>query len=94
MRRNLFVVVLVVIPAGEFAMGSPASEAGRGVDEGPQRQVSIAQAFALGRGEVTVAEFRRFIDEAGYKTEAERDSRTQGCSGFICFRLACLWIRI
>lgn len=73
---------MVVIPAGQFTMGSPAAEAGRGVDEGPQRQVSIA-LIALGRGEVTVAEFRRFADESGYKTEAERDARAQGCSGFI-----------
>ena len=74
---------MVVIPAGDFTMGSPASEAGRGVDEGPQRQVSIAQGFALGRSEVTVAEFRRFADESGYRTEAERDVRALGCSGFI-----------
>ncbi len=73
---------MVIIPAGEFTMGSPASEAGRGFDEGPQRQVSIA-LYALGRTEVTVAEFRRFADESGFKTEAERDSRAQGCSGFI-----------
>ena len=73
---------MVVIPAGEFTMGSPASEAGRGVEEGPQRQVSIA-LYALGRSEVTVAEFRRFAEESGYRTEAERDSRAQGCSGFI-----------
>jgi formylglycine-generating enzyme required for sulfatase activity len=74
---------MVVMPPGEFTMGSPASEGGRGVDEGPQRQVQIAQPFALGRSEVTVAEFRRFAEESGYRTEAERDSRTQGCSGFI-----------
>ena len=73
---------MVVIPAGEFSMGSPASEAGRGVDEGPQRQVAIA-LYALGRSEVTVAEFRRFAEESGYKTDAERDARAQGCSGFI-----------
>ena len=73
---------MVVIPAGEFTMGSPAAEAGRGVDEGPQRQVAIA-LYALGRSEVTVAEFRRFAEESGYRTEAERDSRAQGCSGFI-----------
>ncbi len=74
---------MVVLPAGEFTMGSPAAEAGRGFDEGPQRVVSIAQPFALGRAEVTVAEFRRFADESGYRTEAERDARAQGCSGFI-----------
>jgi formylglycine-generating enzyme required for sulfatase activity len=71
---------MVVIPAGEFTMGSPAAEAGRAMDEGPQRQVAFAQPFAMGRSEVTVAEFRRFADEAGYRTEAER---AQGCSGFI-----------
>ena len=73
---------MVVIPAGEFTMGSPATDAGRGVDEGPQRQVAIA-LYALGRSEVTVAEFRRFADESGYQTEAEREGRAQGCSGFI-----------
>jgi len=73
---------MVVIPAGEFTMGSPASEAERGVDEGPQHQVAIA-LYALGRSEVTLAEFRRFADESGYKTDAERDARAQGCSGFI-----------
>jgi formylglycine-generating enzyme required for sulfatase activity len=74
---------MVVVPAGDFTMGSPASEAGRAFDEGPQRLVTIAQPFALGRNEVTVAEFRRFADETGYKTEAEREGRAQGCSGFI-----------
>jgi len=74
---------MVALPVGEFTMGSPAAEVGRGLDEGPQRQVLITQAFALGRSEVTVAEFRRFVDEAGYKTEAERDTRAPGCSGFI-----------
>jgi formylglycine-generating enzyme required for sulfatase activity len=74
---------LVVIPSGEFTMGSPAAESGRGVDEGPQHPVSIAQPFALGRSEVTVAEFRRFVQDTGYQTEAERDSRAQGCAGFI-----------
>jgi formylglycine-generating enzyme required for sulfatase activity len=74
---------MVVVPSGEFTMGSPAAEGERAVDEGPQRQVSIAQPFALGRSEVTVAEFRRFVEESGYRTEAERDTRAQGCSGFI-----------
>ena len=74
---------MVVIPAGEFTMGSLAAEAGRGVEEGPQRQVTIGQPFALGRSEVTVAEFRRYVEESGYRTEAERDTRAQGCSGFI-----------
>lgn len=73
---------MVVIPAGEFSMGSPASEAGRDTDEGPVHRVSIGQPFALGRNEVTVAQFRRFVDEAGYKSEAERNVGGQGCRAF------------
>ena len=44
---------MVVIPAGEFLMGSPPNEAERGNDEGPQRKVIIARPFAAGEFEVT-----------------------------------------
>ena len=73
---------LVVIAAGEFTMGSPASEAGRFDHEGPQRAVRIARPFALGRSEVTFAEFQRFAQEAGYRTEAERNVGRPGCFAF------------
>jgi len=53
--------VMVVIPAGEFLMGSPASEAGRENAEGPQRRVTIRR-FALAQLEVTFDEFDRFVD--------------------------------
>jgi formylglycine-generating enzyme required for sulfatase activity len=43
---------MVVIPAGRFLMGSPASEAGRSTDEGPQRWVDVPR-FAMGKFEVT-----------------------------------------
>jgi formylglycine-generating enzyme required for sulfatase activity len=43
---------LVVVPGGLFMMGSPNTEAGRGRDEGPQREVSISP-FAIGKYEVT-----------------------------------------
>jgi len=55
-----------VVPAGSFTMGSPASESERGNDEGPQHQVRIGKAFAIGKFEVTVGEFRRFVQAAGY----------------------------
>ena len=69
---------LVVIPAGKFLMGSPEGEEGHGPDE-RQHEVSVA-AFALGRYEVTVGEFRRFVEASGYKTDAERNAGGQkGC---------------
>jgi len=43
---------LVVVPGGLFMMGSPATQTGRGRDEGPQREVSISP-FAIGKYEVT-----------------------------------------
>ncbi len=48
---------LVVVPAGTFKMGSPASEEGRDDDEGPQHRVTIAKPFAVGKYEVTFAEW-------------------------------------
>ncbi len=42
---------MVAIPAGEFQMGSPASEPNRKGDEGPQRTVSI-RAFWMGKHEI------------------------------------------
>jgi formylglycine-generating enzyme required for sulfatase activity len=59
---------MVVIPAGRFVMGSPASEPGREKDEGPQRDVTLATDLAVGRGPVTVAEFRAFVQATGHQT--------------------------
>ena len=48
---------MVVVPAGEFMMGSPDSEVHRRMDEGPQRKVTVAAPFAVGKFEVTFAEW-------------------------------------
>ncbi|MHC6202342.1 formylglycine-generating enzyme family protein [Breznakiellaceae bacterium SP9] len=61
---------LVRIQGGTFTMGSPADEAGRDSDEGPQHQVTVS-GFSIGKYEVTVANFRAFVQATGYKTEAE-----------------------
>ena len=53
---------MVVIPAGEFLMGSPAGEKNRVEDEGPQHPVTIRQAFAIGRYEVTFAQYQAYVD--------------------------------
>jgi hypothetical protein len=44
---------MVVVPAGSFAMGSPATEEGRDPNEGPQHSVTIAKPFAISKFEVT-----------------------------------------
>jgi uncharacterized protein (TIGR02996 family) len=48
---------LDLIPPGHFRMGSPASEAGRGKDEGPLHEVEITRPFYLGVFPVTQAQW-------------------------------------
>jgi hypothetical protein len=48
---------MIVVPAGEFMMGSPSDEKGRGQNEGPQRKVVLARAFAVSKFEVTFDEW-------------------------------------
>ncbi len=51
---------MVPVPAGEFTMGTPDGEAGRGDDEGPQRIVRV-DAFWMGAHEVSWDAFRHFM---------------------------------
>src|ERR1700722_14646439 len=60
--------VMVGIPAGKFAMGSPASEGGRFDNEGPRHYVSV-RAFALGKYDVTSEQFLIFLRETGYQPQ-------------------------
>jgi sulfatase modifying factor 1 len=64
-------IVLVLIPAGEFEMGSPETEPDRSKRERLHRRV-IRKPFYLGETEVTVGQFRRFVRASGYETDAER----------------------
>jgi formylglycine-generating enzyme required for sulfatase activity/predicted Ser/Thr protein kinase len=50
-------IELVEIPAGEFLMGSPDTEANRSSDESPQHQVSVS-SFHMGKYQVTQAQWR------------------------------------
>ena len=54
-----------MVPAGEFMMGSPESERGRNKDEGPQRKVTISKPFAVGKFEVTFAQWDACVAESG-----------------------------
>ena len=84
-------LTMVLIPPGEFMMGSTEEEQKRFVEdaeavnndwaagaipnEGPQHCVRITKPFYLGRYEVTRGQFREFVKETQYKTDAERDGK-------------------
>ena len=55
---------MVMIPAGEFRMGSPSNEPQRDSDEGPQRNVTISE-FALAKTEVTFAQWAACVAAGG-----------------------------
>ncbi len=80
---------MVLIPAGEFQMGSGESaeetaaffnktygghlvQAKWFKDEHPQHRVRITKPFYLGTYHVTRGQFRQFVKDSGYKTDAEK----------------------
>nr|VFK54203.1 MAG: Formylglycine-generating enzyme, required for sulfatase activity, contains SUMF1/FGE domain [Candidatus Kentron sp. TC] len=67
---------MAIIPSGRFLMGSPKEEKGRESNEGPRHGVSVVEPFLITRCEVTVGEFRAFVEDTDYRTGAERG---QGC---------------
>jgi len=68
---------MIIIPAGRFEMGSPESEKGRSSRESPKHLVAIVHPFAIGRCEITVGQFRTFVNETGYVTSAESGNGCQ-----------------
>lgn len=62
---------MVVVPAGKYLRGSPASEVGRDPDESPVREVEVSR-FAVSVSPVTREEFKAFIESASFTTDAEK----------------------
>ena len=61
---------MVVVPAGDYIMGSPSSEeSSRRIDgEGPRHLVTISEPFAVGKYEVKRGEFREFVSDTGHSS--------------------------
>lgn len=64
--------VMVVVPHGGFRMGAAEDEQGARDVERPQHYVRFDRGFAMSRNEITVGQFRRFIQASGYETRARR----------------------
>ena len=82
-RSNSIGMTLVRIEPGSFLMGStkeqidqllrlfPDSKREWFDDEQPQHRVDITRPYLLGIHQVTVGQFRRFVEESRHQTEAE-----------------------
>ncbi|MCX7170356.1 MAG: formylglycine-generating enzyme family protein [Proteobacteria bacterium] len=57
---------MVVVPAGNFSMGSPGDETGRFEVEGPVHKVTLRRDFALGKTHVTRGQFALFVNATGH----------------------------
>ena len=85
--ENSLGMKFVRVPAGEFSMGSdetpqalardyPQYERKRFAelgDEAPVHRVRISRAFFLGQHEVTVGQFRKFLEASGHVPESVAD---------------------
>ena len=76
---------MVVVPAGEFLMGSPENEPGRFTDEEPTHVVHIPALFAVGRYAITRDEFNAFVLATGYSVggDCQKAELVNGKENFI-----------
>lgn len=60
--------VLALVPPGSYRMGTApdAAEVDRTTGETPQVDIALGKPFMIGATEVTVGEFRRFVEDSGY----------------------------
>jgi formylglycine-generating enzyme required for sulfatase activity len=66
---------MVLVPAGEFKMGSDPSDKWAESDEGPQRIVNLP-AFLIDQLEVSTLDYKRFIDATGWPAPPTWHDRT------------------
>ncbi len=71
-------MVMVTIPAGTFRMGAADGDADAQDDEKPPHEVNISRPFRIAATEVTIGQYRQFVEErghngaGGYRFDADR----------------------
>jgi len=84
---------MAAIPTGSFYMGSPVIELDRDPFGETRHRVSMS-TFYIASKELSVGEFRRFVEDTGYVTTAEADGGAQAydeAKGEWVFRVGANW---
>ncbi len=73
--RNHIGQEFVLVPPGQYLMGSPADEPGHAASayDETQHPVRLTQPFYLARHETTVGQFRALVERTQYVTDGERN---------------------
>lgn len=72
--RGPFGMEFVLVPPGEFTMGSPTDEPGRSSEhDETQHAVRLTEAIYLAKHETTVGQFRRFVEQKKYVTDGQKN---------------------
>jgi formylglycine-generating enzyme required for sulfatase activity len=72
---------MMVMPTGEFTMGSPDDEPERRGEEGPRHKVTIKQPFAVSKGAITRSQFQKFVEATGHAVGDKCDGNWAAKSG-------------
>jgi len=72
---------MVVVPAGHFTMGAQPKEPGGIPAELPAHPVTVGAAFAIGKFDITRAQFAAFAEATRYKPDSKCDWRTPRVHG-------------
>lgn len=62
---------IVWLPKGDYLMGSDKGES----ENRPSHIIRFKHSFGIGKKEITVKQFRSFVDQTGYVTEAEKTGK-------------------
>ena len=65
-------IEMILVKGGTFTMGCTSEQSDCDNDEKPTHQVTLSD-FYIGKYEVTVKQFKQFVDETAYKTDADKD---------------------
>lgn len=77
-QRDILGIEWVQINAGEFLMGSETAS-----DDARLVRTVYLDSYYIAKTEVTVGQFRAFVDDTEYKTDAERGSSWRGTGGWV-----------